>query len=304
MHFAHKKIVGATLLGLCLPFSAQAVATLEDGYVMAGVSDYGTLGSNKQTSPGILFDPTGTANYGTNDLLLPGTPYEGFFITSSGGNYQSTNIKVTGPLTSFATFGLTQNATNSVTATSTSLDGLLGISSLYTLTTVSGRAAIEITTTLVNHSTAALNDLAFLRALDPDPDYSSNGSYDSVNVVLSADQACAEGAISTQAICIFSTSTFSHQSGVSTSLWEVSPASYLGGINGGNGDNLIGVGFNLGTLGAGGSLTFTYGYALGETLAIASTLPTGGGTVPEPATALLVASGLLGIAGSRWRLRS
>lgn len=301
MQLAHKKIAGATLLGLLLPLSAQAVATLEDGYVMAGVSDYGTLGSNKQTSPGILFDPTGTANYGTNDLLLPGTPYEGFFITSSGGNYQSTNIKVTGPLTSFATFSLTQNAANSVTAVSTSLDGLLGISSLYTLTTVSGRAAIEITTTLVNNSAATLSDLAFLRALDPDPDFSSNGSYDSVNVVLSTDQACAEGAISTQAICIFSMSPYAHQAGVSTPTWEVAPVSYLGGINGGNGDNLIGIGFDLGSLVAGGSLTFTYGYALGETLTIASTLPTSGGTVPEPGTALLIASSLLGFAVSRWQ---
>jgi hypothetical protein len=48
------KLACVAALSITLPMSAHAVATLQNGYVLAGVSDYGTLGSNGNASPGIL----------------------------------------------------------------------------------------------------------------------------------------------------------------------------------------------------------------------------------------------------------
>ena len=285
-----KKVIATALLSLALPMSAFATATLQNAYVLAGVSDYGTLGSNSNTPPGILFDKTGTSTYGVNDFLTPGTPFEGFYLTSSAGSYSSNN---TGS-SSFSAFTLVQNAADSVTATGTSTNGMLGVVNAYQLTTIAGRSAIEITTTLTNKSTSAMTGIEFLRTLDPDPDVNAFGSYYTTNVVLSDDQSCGTGVSSGQTICIFTTATYAHKAGVSAS-WTTSPASYLSGLDDGNGDYAIGVAFNLGDLAAGDSLTVTYGYALGASRDIAT------GAVPEPTSALLVATGLLGLAGLRKR---
>ena len=55
------------LAAACVLAGAPAFATpasIQNGYVLAGVSDYGTLGSDGATSPGILFDKTGTLTRG------------------------------------------------------------------------------------------------------------------------------------------------------------------------------------------------------------------------------------------------
>ncbi len=280
-----KKVVAAALLTLALPISAFATATLQNAYVLAGVSDYGTLGSNGNASPGILVDKDGTSSYGVNDFLTPGSPFEGFYVTSSSGSYAANNYGSS----SFSTFALTQNSATSVTATSTSSDGRLGVTNDYLLTTIGGRSAIEITTTLTNKSTSVLDSLAFLRTLDPDPDVNAFGSYYTTNVVLSGDQACGTGPSTGQTICIFTSASYAHKAGVSSS-WTTSPAAYLGGLDDGNGDYAIGIGFDLGSLAAGQSLTLTYGYALGASRDVAT------GTVPEPTSALLIATGLIGMA--------
>lgn len=294
MKFVPKKIALCALIGLALPMSAHATALLQNAYVKAGVSDYGTLGSNENTSPGILFDSTGTSSYGINDFLTPGTPFEGFYITSTSParSYYSNNSG--GGVFSFV---LTQNSATSVTAEGVSSDNLFGIKNEYSLTTVGGRSVIAITTTLTNKSDLGLTGLKFLRTTDPDPDVNAYNSYSTDNVVVSADEACGTGVSSGQTICIFTDSAFTHKAGVSSG-WSQDPNDYLVGTNSGNGDFAIGVGFDLGGLGAGQSLTLTYGYALGATRDDATS---GGGTVPEPMSALLLGTGLMGLAFSRRR---
>ncbi len=290
MKLIKKQLAAALLFSLGLPMGAHAAAVLQNDYVLAGISDYGTLGSNGNIPPGILYDSTGKRNYGINDFLTPGSPFEGFYLSSATGGYFYANNAYG---TNAFSVSVAQNSPFS--ATSFSLFGGLSITNDYILTTYGGRSVIAVTTTVTNTGSRELQDLAFLRTLDPDPDVNAYGSYFTENAVLSKSQACGTGTNSGETICVFTTDkNFAHNAGVSN-YWSTDPSLYLAGVNDGNGDYAIGLGFGLGNLGAGQSLSFTYGYSLGATFDTAAK----GNTVPEPASALLLATGLLGLSYSR-----
>ena len=112
--------LGAAVAGFASAAQAAPV-TLENGYVRAGVSDTGTLGSNGNNPPGILFDKTGTGNYGVNDFLTPGTPFEGFYLSGGGRSWFADN----GGFTNFASASPTSLGANSASWTGTSTDGAI-----------------------------------------------------------------------------------------------------------------------------------------------------------------------------------
>lgn len=274
----------ATLLALGLAVAVPASAatvTISDAFVLAGVNEIGTLGSNGNTSPGILYDPTGTSTYGINDFLTPGTPFEGFYISSGSTNIAWSNN--TGD-TTFADVNPTSLTAGSATWTGTS--GGLQVTHLYSVSTVAGLSVIDITTTLTNIGTADLLDLRFLRTLDPDPDVNAFGTFFTDNTRVSENQSCGTGVNSDQTICLFTDSAITHNSGV-TDEWSVFPNVYLAGPFDGDGDFSIGLAFLLGNLGAGQSITFGYDYRFGATRDVVI-----GDAVPEPSTVVLLGFGL------------
>jgi len=298
-----KKIIGFAAMTLACAGAAPSFAatTIQDGYVQAGVSDYGTVGSNGSTEPGILYDPTGSSNYGNNDFLTPGDPFEGYYVTgtnASSGNTFSFGSNNDGSRSDFGTTSPTALSPTSATWTGTSTDGSLQITNTYALSTISGQSVIGITTTLTA-LTGNLTGVQFLRTLDPDPDVYTYGDYATNNTVLSADQSCGTGTGTGQTICIYSNTSYTHQAGVS-SAWSTDPAAYLAGLNDGNGDYTIGMGFSLGDIAEGQSDTFTYDYVLGGSLTTASAPPPNS-DVPEPAAMTLLGAGLAGIAAVRRR---
>lgn len=282
-----------SLAAACLVTGASAFATpiaIQNGYVLAGVSDYGTLGSNGTTSPGILFDKTGTGNYGVNDFLTPGTPFEGFYVTSSAGFAGANN-------TGSSSFGV--NTPTALTATSgtwTGSSGAYGITNTYTLTTANGRSEIAIHTVLTNTSGGDITGLEFLRTLDPDPDVNAFGSYFTTNAVVNSSTACGTGNSSGQTICIDTSSSIAHRAGVS-GPWSTNPSDYLAGVNDGDGDYAIGLAFDIGNLAAGQSVSLDYSYAAGASIDVVTP------SVPEPTNmALMLASiGMIGVVARRRR---
>src|SRR5262249_14497361 len=134
----------AVLLAAGFATAAEATpAVIQDGFVQAGVSDSGTLGSNSSNPPGILYDKTGTGTYASNDFLTPGSPFEGFYVTGklpSGANYsQSSNNGLPSEYkggTTFAAASPVSITGSQASWTSTSLDGTLTVTNTYTLTTV------------------------------------------------------------------------------------------------------------------------------------------------------------------------
>lgn len=252
-------------------------------FALIGVNESGTLGSNYENSPGILFDPTGTANYGINDFLTPGTPFEGFYLSSSLGDWGSNNTGIS----SFVSSSPVQTSSSTVRWTSTSQDGLIGLTTFYQLTADANGAALGITTSITNLSATSIDNLQFLRTLDPDPDRNQFGTYDTINT-LGVNGACAEGAFSRQTICLMaSPSSYTSRVGISP-WWSTSPSDYLSGTTAGDGDFAIGVAFDIGQLGAGQTAQFSYGYSMASSITVIPPLP----PVPEPETVSMMMGGL------------
>lgn len=275
MNLKKKFLLAGAACGLLLSASAWAALTLENNWVQAGVSDFGTLGSNGSTSPGILYDPTGTSNYGVNDFLTPGSAFEGFYLTSDQGDWYGNNDYWG---STYGTWALTQVSPAEGTAEATSSDGLVKTRHEYQLTESGGIVRIAIKTTITNESANLITGLKFLRTLDPDPDVNVYGDFDTKNVVVSAARACGTGLSTDQTICIDTAgSPYTFRAGVSAG-WSEDPSAYLGGLDDGDGDYAIGLAFDIGTLAAGASAVLEYSYILSET---------SGGVVPTgPVTAV------------------
>lgn len=286
-----KKNLIALILGGALGLAAHAQPlVIEDGYVRAGVSDqHGTLGSNGNISPGILFDPSGTASYINNDFLTPGDPFEGFYIETSTQSYGANNNSVSYGFAS--PFTLTQVSPVQAIARSTSNDGALGIEHTYTVSRTGTRSEILVRTVITNLSAFALEDVRLLRTLDPDPD--NIGPYYSastINTILSNGRVCGEGDVRGHTICLNTTdNSFPHNTGVSSG-WVTDVDFFLAGTNDGNGDYTIGLAFNVGTIPAGGRVTLNYSYLLSDTLDGTG----GGGTTAVPGLGTLALTFLSG----------
>lgn len=252
-------------------------------FSLIGINEIGTLGSNGATSPGILFDPTGTANYGINDFLTPGAPFEGFYLSSSLGSWGSNN----NGSSDFVSSNPVQTSSSSVRWTSTSQDGLIGLTNFYQLTADTNGTVLGITTSITNLSATSIDNLQFLRTLDPDPDVNQFGTYDTINT-LGVNGACAEGAFSLQTICLMaSPSSYTSQVGISAP-WSTSPSTYLSGTTAGDGDYAIGVAFDIGQLAAGQTAQVSYGYSMASSITVIPPLP----PVPEPETVSMMLGGL------------
>ena len=275
-------VLGAALASAGIAPAFATTVAIQNPSVLAGVSDFGTLGSNGITSPGILFDPTATSTYVGNDLLTPGDPFEGFYLAWTGGSAGSNNNGSGG--SAFSTASPTLLSPTSATWTG-SANGW-SVTNVYTLSTVGARSQISIHTTLTNTSGSDIAGLQFLRTLDPDPDVNAFGVYETVNTVPSSNVACGTGSHSGQTICIESSDNdYAHRAGISFD-WTTDPSVYLAGINDGDGDNAIGLAFNVGNVANGQTISLDYDYATGATIDVVTP------PVPEPANAALMLAAL------------
>ena len=110
-----KKIIVALIAATSFNVIA-ANAVLENLYVKAGVNETtGTLGSGGNTSPGLLYDSTGTGTFNTSyDYLTPGSPFEGFTVKQDGTSYMNNNF-------TFSTILKLKFSTNSIDSISSKI---------------------------------------------------------------------------------------------------------------------------------------------------------------------------------------
>ena len=286
-----KNKIAALVAASLFTTHALAAVTLDlsGDYVRIGVSDYGTIGSKSNTSPGILYDNSGTGTFNTAyDYLTPGSPFEGFGITlTTGGattNYHNNNTGIQnitgGVLTDYS--GTAYNGTTFDnravwTGSTTNFD----LAHDYRFN--NNQKFVDITTVLT--AKADLTDLYFGRFTDPDARAAAGDSSATLNalgygVIPSNQVVFSEATVSKYALGLYSADT-NVGAGISSS-WSPLGATYYNGANGGNGDYTIGLGWYLPTLANGATATFNYAYIFGPSAFAAGetavTSGAGGGT--------------------------
>ncbi len=261
---------GAALSLLAATPALAASLVLTGDYIKIGLNDRGTLGYSGNTSPGILYDGTGTGTFNTDyDYLTPGSPFEGFVVSGTGGsaftfinNNDSISDITGGTLTDYS--GVAFNgATYEQRAVWTGTAG-----SLFTITNDyafnEGDQQLKITTTIT--ALSDLTDITFSRQIDPDAvaadgDSSETNNFRGSGSVSANDLVYAEALVSKYVIGLYTNTSYTHNSGVT--FWTTDTSSYLNGTDVGHGDNTIGLGFDLGDLLTGGTITFNYSYIFG-----------------------------------------
>src|SRR6056300_1395253 len=161
-----RKIIATALMPALLSTTALAdtprmsttttgMGVLTNDYVTAGVNGTtGTFGSGGNTSPGLLFDSTGTGTFNTSyDYLTPGSPFDGFSVKLDGTNYTNNNggsTEITADTTPSGAFSA-QDGTNTLTWTG-SVAGQFIISNRYELGTTS--PYIDISSRIIMNTAA------------------------------------------------------------------------------------------------------------------------------------------------------
>ena len=265
---------GAIALALTLVAASVMAqnAVLENEYIRAGVNQTtGTLGSGGNTSPGLLYDNTGTGTFNTAyDYLTPGSPYEGWAVridNADGTQYKlygnnNAGFQMDGNTTVSGAWVGTPTASSAVWAGSaTEFD----IKHTYSLP--SAQKYLDITTRL--DAKEAMPHLYFGRYIDPDAvaapgDSSATDNVRGYGIIPKTNVVFSEATVSRYALGLYSAQV----GNVNTSIqgWTSDPKNYYlnnGGYDVGNGDDTIGIGFYAANVARGDILTWKYAYIFG-----------------------------------------
>ncbi|MEA3539271.1 MAG: autotransporter domain-containing protein [Pseudomonadota bacterium] len=261
---------GAAIALLAASPALAASLVLSGDYMKIGLNDGGTLGYSGNTSPGILYDGTGTGTFNdAYDYLTPGSPFEGFVVSGTGSsaftlvNNNSGMFDITGgTLTDYSGVAFNGATYEQRAVWTGTASGLFTVTHDYYFD--EGDQQLKIRTTIT--ALSDLTDITFSRQLDPDAvaapgDSSFTNNFRGTGSVSANDLVYAEALVSKYVIGLYTNSSFTHNSAITG--WTMDTASYLSGTDIGNGDNTIGLGFDLGDLLTGGTITFDYSYIFG-----------------------------------------
>jgi hypothetical protein len=249
------------------------MGVLENDYVKAGVNEStGTFGSGGNTSPGLLFDSTGTGTFNTSyDYLTPGSPFDGWSIKIDGTNYTNNNAS-TGSETWTDSDGLSDgDGTLTWQGTNSSLSGWQ-VEHIYSLGATS--QYIDITTNITAGSSASNSTVYFGRFIDPDARAADGDSSATDNVlgysgIPDSNVAFSEATTSRYALGLYTTNS-NVDAGITG--WTTEADSYTDSkytdsdgntVNYGTGDDTIGLTWVWTGVEAGDILNADYSYIFG-----------------------------------------
>jgi len=249
--------------------SVTGMGILENDYVKAGVNGTtGTFGSGGNTSPGLLFDSTGTGTFNTDyDYLTPGSPFDGWSIKIDGVNTSNNNSGGVASWTdsdglSDTTDGFTWQGTNSDYAGwQVEHNYSLGATSQF----------IDIETNITAGSSASDSTVYFGRFIDPDARAADGDSSSTDNVlgysgIPDSNVAFSEALSSRYALGLYSTNS-NVDAGITG--WSTEADAYTENAVDGDGsltntgDNTIGLTWVWTGVQAGDILTAEYAYIFG-----------------------------------------
>ena len=286
-------IVSASVYAQTATISGTGMGVLQNEWVKAGVNtNSGTLGSGGGTSPGLLFDPTGTGTFDSRyDYLTPGSPFDGFSLKVDSVN--KTNNNAWGldiPKTSGLTLS-NGDTTLSWSGASTFGSNTWSVTNAYTLGV--GKPYIDITSTITAGGSAS--NVYFAKFIDPDSqgmpgDSSATDNVLGYGAIPSTNVAFSEATVSRYALGLYSAGS-NVRAGING--WSTDAASYINAdASCGTGvlfcrrDDTIGLTFQWTGVNSGDTLTASYAYIFGPSaFAAASSAVTGGAGGGTPGTA-------------------
>lgn len=268
---------------------------LSGNYVRTGVSDAGTIGMGGFTYPGLQYDNTGTSTFNNSyDYLTPGNPFEGFTVKFTAGgstlSFMNNNNAVSSrqiELISITNYsGTAYNGTtfDNRAVWEGSKSGYFGITHDYFFN--DNQKFIDIKTTIT--PSVNMTNLYFGRYIDPDAraaagDSSLTNNSLGYSTIPTTNVVMSEALVSKYALGLYSAAS-NVGAGISN-VWTTDPVNYYNGINSGNGDYTIGLGFYVSSVNAGDIVTFQYAYIFGPTALSANQTAVdsgaGGGTPGE-----------------------
>ena len=273
MSYATKALAAASAF-LMGSSAIAAPLVLEGNYVKIGVNDAGTVGSGGNTSPGILYDSTGTATFNpAYDYLTPGSPFEGWTVKGLNGStvlfnygnnnasYASVNL-ITGTLVDYSGVsyrGLTFDNRAVWSGSVSEFD----IEHDYRFN--DNQQFVDINTRL--EFKMNVPTLYFGRFTDPDARAAAGDSSSTLNVrgyaggVPATNVVLSEALASKYALGLFTAATNSN-TGISAG-WTTDPIDYYNGVDNGDGDYTIGVGFMFSGINTGDIVNIQYAYIFG-----------------------------------------
>lgn len=276
-----KTLIAAIVAAMVSAPAWSQNAILQNEYVRAGVNQLtGTFGSGGNTSPGLLYDNTGTSTFNTAyDYLTPGSPFDGFAVKVDGTNYNNNNAGNTRNITGGWTSGTTTSATTADWSGSfTHATTTWGVRNLYSLP--AGQPFIDITSTITAGSAAS--QVWFGRYIDPDARAAAGDSSRTDNVIgygtiPTRNIVFSEALASRYALGLYSTNSNAY-AGIQgwTQQADGYQTSYYG-PNFGSGDDTIGLSWVFNGVSAGDIMTVNYAYIFGpNAFGAASTAISGG----------------------------
>ena len=277
----HKKIIAISMFAALAAGMAHATV-LQNGVLAVGVDDGGAI-IDQTAGLGLAYDRSGHGDY-SKDILWPGTAF-GFASIGVGSAFD----------TAGGEFNMGGNpfnfATTASTATSLSQSGSYNGLDLLQSVSLSGNT-VHFSITFSNHSGAGISNVAYATGSDPDPDYyAPGGEFSSFNSQTGSGSGTAAGVLSGITLSLADASNGNVHGLISSSYpWSVDPYGLSGNpsANWGNTEGALALGYNLGTLADGQSITLAYDYSVTA--------------VPEPETWALTGMGLVGLVAGRKRL--
>ena len=254
----------------------SGMGILENNWIRAGVNGTtGTFGSGNGTSPGLLFDPTGTGTFDPSyDYLTPGSPFDGFAVKIDGVNKVNNNNGNMNQIPNCdCRMGETLFDGNNHLIWGGMWDhggGTWEINNTYTLGETS--PYIDVETEIIAGSDATT--LSFGKFIDPDSqgmpgDSSSTDNVLGYGVIPDTNVAFSEATVSRYALGIYTTDT-NVTAGING--WSTQADGYNGTeytdadgnpVNYGNSDDTIGISWTWTGVSSGDILTASYAYIFG-----------------------------------------
>ena len=297
----NKKLVGAVLLSLSqIAYPANLI--LEGDYIKIGINEStGTLGSGGNTSPGILYDTSGTRTFNTSyDYLTPGTPYEGWSIyyTLDGGS--EVRVHNNNAYTVDLAGGVLTDYSGVDYGTLTFDNRVIWFNDSHSEFDITHDYRFNNTQQFVDIRTAIdakvdMFDVYFGRFTDPDAraaagDSSSTDNVLGYGVIPTTQVVFSEALVSRYALGLYSADS-NVNAGITSPWSSYGDVYYQGttpygdGVVYGRGDHAIGLGWYIPELAIGETATFSYAYIFGPSAFAAADTAVeegaGGGTPGE-----------------------